>query len=249
MPEPEDIDHVLRTWDYDAEGVNVRKCSGSDGREILQMRLDLGVLQLEVTGRPDGQRPGGKNSYCEHLEDQARRLGNEMELTAEQCSEIDREFLQYYHRRICWLQLREFEKAVLDADHTLALMDLSKKYSPDEQWTLSHEQYRPLVVFHRTQAAALNLLEQQGPEAAVEEVNQGLNQLRAFHEEYAPEEDFEELEIVTRLTELRESLRQKFDVGMTLAEQLAEAVASEKYELAAQLRDELAKRNDPSSKR
>jgi hypothetical protein len=248
MAEPEDIDHVLRAWDYDAEGVNVRRSTGSDGREILQMRLDLGVLQLEVKGRPDGQRPGGKESYREHLADQANRLGDEMELTSEQCAEIDREFLQFYHRRICWLQLREFANAVVDADHTLALMDLSKKYSPDEQWTLSHEQYRPLVIFHRTQAAALQMLEQSGAEAAVEEVSRGIDQLKVFHEEYAPDEDFEELEIVTRLTELRESLRQKFDVGLTLAEQLAEAIATEKYELAARLRDELAKRKDGSGK-
>lgn len=247
MSDSEDIDGVLRAWEYDAEGVNVRKCSGSDGRPVLQMRLDLGVLQLEVTGRPDGMRPGGQPSYCEHLTIQAQRFGDEMELTTEQCAEIDREFLQYYHRRICWLQLREFGNAVADADHTLQLMDLSKKYSPDEQWTLSHEQYRPLVIFHRTQAAALQRLEESGAEAAVEEVNSGIERLRTFHEEYAPDEDFEELEIVTRLTELRESLRQKFDVGLTLAEQLAEAVATEKYELAARLRDELAKRKDGSA--
>lgn len=248
MSDSEDIDSVLRAWEYDAEGVNVRKCSGSDGRSVLQMRLDLGVLQLEVEGRPDGQRPGGKSTYYEHLVSQAARLGDEMELTNEQCAEIDREFLQFYHRRICWLQLREFASAVTDADHTLALMDLSKKYSPDEQWTLSHEQYRPLVIFHRTQAAALQMLQELGAEAAVEEVNRGVEKLREFHEEYAPDEEFDELEIVVRLTELRESLRQKFEVGMTLAEQLADAIATEKYELAAQLRDELAKRNDSSGK-
>lgn len=243
MSEPEDIDSVLRAWDYDSEGPNVRKCLGSDGREILQMRLDLGILQLEVAGRPDGQRPDGKSTYYDHLAEQAQRLGEEMELTNEQCAEVDREFLQFYHRRICWLQLREFGNAVIDADHTLALMDLSKKYSPDDQWTLSHEQYRPLVIFHRTQAAALQMLQERGAEAAVEEVNSGLTKLQEFHEEYAPDEEFDELEIVVRLVELRESLRQKFEVGMTLAEQLADAIASEKYELAAQLRDEMAKRN------
>lgn len=248
MSESEDIDHVLRNWEYDAEGINVRKCLGSDGRQVLQMRLDLGILQLEETGRPDGQRPGGKDTYYDYLVSQAQSLGDDMQLTEEQCAEVDREFLQFYHRRICWLQLREFGKAVVDADHTLALMDLSKKYSPDEQWTMSHEQYRPIVIFHRTQAAALQMLEERGAEAAVEEANKGLAKLREFHEEYAPEEEFEELEIVIRLTELRESLRQKFEVGMTLAEQLEDAIATEKYELAARLRDELAKRNDGGRK-
>jgi hypothetical protein len=244
MSEAEDIDHILKAWEYDPDGVNVRKCSGSDGRPVLQMRLDLGVFQMEAAGRPDGRRPGGKPTYYDYLRDQAERLGDEMELTAEQCAEIDREFLQFYHRRISWLQLREFGNAVADADHTLALMDLAKKYSPDEEWTISHEQYRPMVIAHRTQAAALQMLEEQGPEAAVEEVNEGIARLKVFHEEYAPDEEFEELDIVTRLKELRESLRQKFDVGLTLSEQLAEAIAAEKYELAARLRDELARRKD-----
>ena len=42
---------------------------------------------------------------------------------------------------------------------------------------------------------------------------------------------------------MRESLRQHFRVGRTLQEQLAEAIASEKYELAAEIRDEMNRRN------
>ena len=45
-----------------------------------------------------------------------------------------------------------------DADHSLAFMDFVKKYSPNDEWTLSHEQYRPFILFHRTQAAALAAL-------------------------------------------------------------------------------------------
>ncbi len=43
--------------------------------------------------------------------------------------------------------------------------------------------------------------------------------------------------------EMRESLRKEYKVGKTLDERLADAVASEQYELAAQLRDELARRH------
>ncbi len=129
-----------------------------------------------------------------------------------------------------------------DADHTLALMDLCREHSPDDQWTLSHEQYRPFVMFHRTQAAALAALNQKGAEAAVEELNQGLDKMRQVFVDYNADEEFDEDELVLRLTELRESLRQHFRVGRTLQEQLVDAVASEKYELAAEIRDELARR-------
>lgn len=221
----------------------MRKKKGDDGRDVIQMRLDLGLLQMETAGRPDGSKPHGAESFYDYLIGRTVTDGEEYVMTEEECEEADREFVQYYHRRICWLALREFHSAVADADHTLGLMDFCRDHSPDEQWTLSHEQYRPFVLFHRTQAAALAALGDRGAEVAVEELNAGLDQMRQVFVEYEAEEEFEEDELVQRLVELRESLRQHFRVGRTLQEQLAEAVASEKYELAAELRDELNRRN------
>jgi protein-arginine kinase activator protein McsA len=56
-------------------------------------------------------------------------------------------------------------------------------------------------------------------------------------------EQYDDDELVTRLLETRETLRQKHEVGKTLQEQLAEAIASEQYEVAARIRDELNRRN------
>lgn len=239
------IDGILRQWDYDHEAINARLVRGADGREVIQMRVDMGVLQMEVAGRPDGTRPLGYRTYYHYLVSQEQDDGD-FELTAEQCGEADREFLQYYHRRVCWLTLREFQQAVGDADHTLAMMDLCARHSPDEEWTMSHEQYRPFVLFHRTQAAALVELEAGSPEAAIHQINEGLERLHRLFVEHEVEEYFEEDELVVRLTELRESLRDHYHVGRTLQERLQDAVASEQYELAAELRDELARRNGGS---
>lgn len=270
MSDQEHIDHILKSWPYEPATLSVRIRQGADGRDVLQMRLDLGLLQLETTGRPDGARPGGKDTYLDHLIDLESRwepgeevqtasetpdfdASDEAEETAlpadrfrmneEQCREADREFVQYYHRRLCWLAMREFTKAMVDADHTLRLMDFCRDHSPDEEWTMSHEQYRPFVLFHRTQAAALAELEaSKGAEASVEAINQGLEQIREVFVEHEAEEEYESDELVTRLVEMREGLRKQFDVGSTLEERLREAVADEKYELAAKLRDELAQR-------
>lgn len=243
MARKENIDRILRDWPYDPHGISVRKKRGDDGRDILQMRLDLGMLQLETSGRPDGQRPHDVETHYDYLISRTLTEGNDYVMSEEECEEADREFVQYYHRRICWLALREFPNAVLDADHTLRMMDFCRDHSPDEQWTLSHEQYRPFVLFHRTQASALAALGDRGAEAAVEEINKGLDHMRQVFTDYEAEEEFDEDELVQRLTELRESLRQHFRVGRTLQEQLAEAVANEKYELAAEIRDELNRRD------
>lgn len=240
----DNIDRLLKAWPYDPQGISVRLKQGDDNRQVLQMRLDLGLLQLEIIGRPDGTRPEGQETYFAHLKKKVEAEGETFQMSEEECEEADREFVQYYHRRVCWLALREFENAVADADHTLALMDFCREYSPDDQWTLSHEQYRPFVLFHRTQAAALAALGENGAEVAVEKLNQGLDQIRKVFADYEAEEEYDEDELVTRLIELRESLRQHFGVGQTLQEQLEDAVASEKYELAAEIRDQLAKRTN-----
>jgi hypothetical protein len=240
----QDIDHILGTWKYEPGEVQVRVIQGADGRDVLQMRVDLGVLQLEMENRPDGVRPGGYETFLDYLISESIRLGPDFTMGDEECLEVDREFVQYYHRRVCWLSLRDFERAVRDADHTLALMDFAKKHSPSDEWTLSHEQYRPFVLFHRTQASALAALEQDQPEEAIVAIGDGLERMRQFFDEYDAEERYGEDEMVERLQELRDTLRDRYQVGKTLAERLAEAVETEQYELAAQLRDEIRRQRN-----
>jgi hypothetical protein len=241
MSHNESLDSILAAWTYDPQTVNVRLVTGSDDRDVLQMRVDMGVLQLEVDGRPDGTRPFGFQTYYDYLLGEALH-DKHFEMGEEQCAEVDREFVQFYHRRICWLTLREFERAVEDADHTLGLMDFCAAHSPSDEWTVGHEQYRPFVLFHRTQAAALAELEGDSPETAVHQINVGLDRLQRLFAQHDSEELFEDDELVVRLTELRESLRDHYQVGRTLYEQLRDAVDAEQYELAARIRDELQRR-------
>ncbi len=252
MERKQDIDEILKQWPFDPQSVNVRMLESAQ-RRVLQMRVDMGILQLETDGRPDGNRFQGATTYFEFLQRKSVQAENKFELDEDSCLEIDREFVQFYHRRVCWLQLKEFELAVRDADHTLGLMDFCKAHSVDEQWTISHEQYRPFVLYHRTQAAALAHIngeneDEENPdmaELAIEEVNEGLLKLHELFVEYDAEDQFDDDELVQRLTEFREGLREKYDVGLTLKEQLEVAVTNEDYELAARLRDELSKRAVP----
>lgn len=245
MAEQNNIDHILENWKFNPAALMVRKATGDDGRGVIQMRIDLGVMQLETSGRPDGSKPGGFDNIYEKLFHESLERGEHFDMDEERCFEVDREFVQFYHRRICWLQLKEYANAVKDADHTLKLMDFCRTHSPDENWTLSHEQYRPFVMFHRIQAAAFAVLEDdQGAELAIEEINQGLESLRNMFEDFGAAERFDDEELVQQLSDLREELRKKYRVGMTLSEKLADAVAREQYELAAKLRDELDRKQN-----
>jgi len=247
MPSPRDIDTILKNWNYTPGEVTARRVKARNGREVLQMRVDMGLLQMETDLRPDGTRPHGAETYFDYLVGEVIREGEGFELSKEQCSEADREFVQYYHRRLCWLSLREYDRAAKDADHSLAFMDFVRNHSPDEEWTLSHEQYRPFVLFHRVQAGALAALDEDGPEVAIAEVNRGLDAFRDLFAQYDAEDQFESDELVRRLREMRESVRNRYEVGRTLAEQLVEAVQCENYELAAELRDQMRQKQAAAS--
>ena len=241
----QDIDNVLRGWDYKPGVVQARLVKAHDHRQVIQMRVDLGVLQLETEGRPDGTRPHGHATYYEYLLDKARqaqRAGKSFALDEQQSHDADQEFLQFYQRRVCWLALREYARAVRDADHTLTFMDLVKKHSPGEEYTQAHEQYRGLVLYHRTQAASALAVERDNPEQAIDEIRAGLEKLTKFFAEFGMEEQMDEDPMVQQLRKIEATLREQYDIGATLHEQLEQAIAAEDYERAAQLRDQLKRR-------
>jgi hypothetical protein len=241
MARRKDLDQLFAEFPYEFGDVTARKVRASNGRQVLQLRVDMGVLQMEVSGRPDGTRPGGHDTYYDYLVALQFEEGEDFELDERRCLEIDREFVQFFHRRISWLALREFELAILDANHTLALMDFSSTFAPDPSWAMLHEQYRPFVLFHRTQAQALVELMNDNPRRALKVIEEGLQVLREVYAEHDLEDDIDEDELMQKLVEMKQSIAEEYSVEASLSEQLSAAIADEKYELAAKIRDKIAR--------
>ncbi len=247
-----DLDDVIQGWPYDPEPGEVlaREVRARDGRTVLQVRIELGVLQLEVGGRPDGLRPHGFVSYLDYLRHSAASRGpvqggkpsSAWAMSEQQRNETDREFIQFYHRRVAWLSLRRYDKAIQDADHTLALMDFVRRHGGDADYIASHEQFRGLVLFHRTQAATAMALERRKPEEAIDILREGVENLADHQRAWWDDHDADESPnptLVEQLRGLENEIRKNFSVEKTLREQLDEAVASEDYEAAARLRDRI----------
>jgi UvrB/uvrC motif len=234
------LDFQLKAWEFNPECNGVRLLKGSDGRDVIQVRVDLGILQLETAGRPDGTKPNGFPTLLDSLLYDESELPD-FELDEKTCMEIDREFVQFYHRRVAWLRLHRYHRAVQDADHTLALMDFCQDHSPCEEWTLQHEQHRAFVLFHRSQAAASAAIEEQSPSAALAAIDEGLALICDNFEDMGWEDQFDSDELVQRLQHFKESLVSEYSIEKSLREKLAEAVELEQYELAARLRDELTR--------
>src|SRR5262249_2588464 len=75
-----DFGGALQGWAFKPGVGQARLVQVRGGRQVIQVRVDLGILQLETTGRPDGARPHGQPTYFDYLRQQARaaaRAGKE----------------------------------------------------------------------------------------------------------------------------------------------------------------------------
>lgn len=250
----EDLAPILNEWMFVPDEINVRKIRGDDGRLKIQMRVELGLLQMEWDGRPDGKRPHGAESVLDHYEGKARihELTHSPQdpfvLDEDACTELQQEGMLYYYRYLSLFQLGDYPEAERDTSRNLRLFDFVKKYAatPELAWTF--EYYRPYVIMMNTRAKVQTALRKENYRAAREFVRQGLDRIRRFHEEYPDSIDdhrdeveaLEELEGEVRAAELFSDLKPNPQVAWLQAE-LGEALATENYERAARIRDALTR--------
>jgi len=239
-----DISKVLKDWPYDpTKAQQVRNVKGSNGRDIIQVRIDMGILQMEMKGRPDGHKPFGADSLLDYYTSIIKK-GESVILNKKALKAINSELMQYYNRRISLFSLQEYKKVVDDANHNLKLLDLISEYCNDEDYILSHEQYRPYIFMHKIQAMALIRIQNKEYDGALDIVNKGIKKIEnIYNEKHIPTEDKEsniELKILLNLKEEIKHIRPP-NRREILQRSLDRAVEREDYERAAEIRDELKK--------
>jgi len=242
-----DIGSLLEEWEYLPNQITARRILGADGREKIQMRIELGLLQMEADGRPDGQQPHGMESLLEHhlsrLEQALATKGStaSFKLTSEDCAELQNEGLQYYHRYICCFALEDYERAERDTARNMRLFDLVWQYAEEDEDKWAVEQYRPYVVMMNARAkAALKLQAGQRAEA-LRVVDTGIARLEEFYARHGQPQLAQESKEIAFLQLLRREIREGKPPSKeeVLRAQLQQAVESEDYRTAAKLRDEL----------
>ena len=160
------------------------------------MRLDLGLLQMELTGRPDGATPHGFDSLLEYYESQLkehkRNNGTELgfHLTSNECQSLREEAVMYYHRYLSLFVLEEFPGVVRDTARNLKVLDLCGKYAINQEDRLVLEQYRPYIVMMNIRAKASLLANEKRWKQALEIVNEGLESIKEFFASFGQEEAF-----------------------------------------------------------
>lgn len=243
-----DITHLLEQWDYSPGQVVVRKFKGKDGKEKIQLRVDLGMLQMNAEGRPDGKRPFGHASLFDYYQSRLHKYvaahdgdGDGFELKPEDCAKLQLEALQYHHRYICLLQLADYAGVVRDAERNLEMFKFVAKHTHSEELAWSLQQFQPQLIMILTRARAMQLLDVKDHTAAIDQVEKGLEEIRDFYREHSRhdllEQSGEILSLEAWLVEVRAS--KPLSAREKLEQSLSEAVKQEDYERAAQVRDAL----------
>ena len=238
-----DIDDVLSDWAYSPSDLMTRLVRASDGRYVLQMRIDMGLMQMEVKYRPDGTTPFGFKTYLAYLKHLAAKMKGCFVLESEYIDEAIRELKQFNNRRICWLRLQRYSAVIRDADHCISLMNFIQHRLDSQSPVVFTEMDRILVLLHRTQAATMVVLREHGPLQAIEEVASGIRRMMELsvvssENTVITEEVNEQIEpILGELLNLKQWIQDHYGLAPSLDERLQNAVIDEKYELAAELRD------------
>jgi hypothetical protein len=237
-----DLNTLLKDWPHETGAIKVRKVPGLDGREKLQLRIDLGLLQMEMEGRPDGQRPHNCDSllvYHQRRAARAEERGNPYELTPEQCGELQQEGIQYYHRYLSLFQIEEFEGVVRDTQRNLDLFTFVDDHTEREDLVWSFQQFRPYVLMMSTRAKVSILLADGQFSDAIREIEGGRDRISEFYQHSAfPEMEAKSSEIAF-LDEWLEEVRAKRPLSKLelMEREMERAIAGELYERAAELRD------------
>lgn len=252
-----DLDELTRGWDCPPGELRARMVVGRDGQEQLQLRIDLGLMQMLPHGRPDGERYHGLPTVYDYIRHELLVGGSA--LTQADWQELQRELLQTNYRRLGYSALAEEALKSNNADHarsciaaTIADIDICLA---DLQLLIDQQAVgdtplalRPTLLFERGRwLAQLRVVEGQFEEA-IEQAEAAADRLDECLSEWGCDEEVREQDPGVRyLRDLGRQLRLEYGVSQTLRERLEEALEREDFETAAELRDALHRRGQAAA--
>lgn len=247
-----DIGDIMDEWPYRPGQITARRINGADGVDKIQLRLDLGILQMNARGRPDGERPHDCESlldyYREKLDNQIAETGNDagFKLDERACELLRSEAVLYYHRYLAEFVLEDYAAVSSDTARNLVLMDFCAQYAQDASDRYVLEQYRPYVLMMNTRAEAQMLVRDQRPKAALAVIEEGIGKIKEFFDRFDHPDMADESTELVMLRALASEIESGIpkDPLQELRDALARAISDERYEEAAELRDRIDRATD-----
>lgn len=252
-----DLASVTGEWPFVPEEVSARLVHGEDGSVFVQLRVELGVLQMHLDGRPDGQRYRGHPCVLDYIWHESR-LGRLV--AGEDWLELERELNQYNYRRLALANLCEqslaepqspdrfefIQRTVGDIDHCAQAL---RTMTSDEDGAAEDGHRMAPLLFNRARLLSrLRCLEGRFEEA-VEEIDAGVAALEEVLVRLGMDDEQREQDPgMSYLRQMGRRLRDQHGIQTTLRERLSDAVSREDFVEAAQLRDLIRRRAGENSR-
>ena len=210
------LDEILDSLSFDVtHPIKVLKLA--EGKEVVVVQSNaFTISRIYTSGRPDGKRPHGRESYyeyfCEQLEDYKQQHGNDegFGLTPEDWRVLFRESYDRYTRYLLFAGIKRWADVKRDTDTNLATTNMAKKFAPSEIAWESY-QYKGYMLMMNSMAHAELCLMEDDHQGALDQVNLGIQRIGKFcgeclRENYGDAENVTRERYLSNLIEFRSDL-------------------------------------------
>ena len=210
------LDEILDSLSFDvAHPIKVLKLT--EGKEVVVVQSNaFTISRIYTSGRPDGKRPHGRESYyeyfCEQLEDYKQQHGSDegFGLTPEDWRVLFRESYDRYTRYLLFAGIKRWADVKRDTDTNLATTNMAKKYAPSNIAWESYQYKGYMLMMNSMANAELCLMEDDRP-GALDQVNLGIQRIGKFcgeclRENYGDAENVTRERYLSNLIEFRSDL-------------------------------------------
>ena len=210
------FDRILEMLNLDADRpVSVLQIE--DGREVIVVQPNaFTISRIYATGRPDGMRPHGVDSYYDYFFAQLRTYEEEhgtregFKLASDEWDILFEESFHRYTRYLLFAGIKRWEDVQRDTATNIAVTNLARECAPTEVAWQSYQYKGYMIMMHSIANAELSL--QHGDaEAALQHIDVGIQQIGEFcgeclREEHGETENITRERYLSNLIEFRSDL-------------------------------------------
>lgn len=241
------FDRILEMLNLDVDHpVSVLKIE--DGREVIVVQPNaFTISRIYATGRPDGTRPHGMDSYYDYFfaklrtyeEQHGTREGFQLE--SEEWQTLFEESFHRYTRYLLFAGIKRWKDVQRDTATNIAVTNLARQCAPSDVAWQSYQYKGYMLMMHSIASAELSLQEDDAA-AALQHIDAGIRQIGEFcgeclREEHGEAENITRERYLSNLIEFRSDL-EALDTEATETESDEEDILAELERLLNEEDDE-----------
>lgn len=210
------LDRILQVINLD-EDHPIRILTIEDGREVVVVQPNaFTVSRLYASGRPDGVRPHGMDSYYEYFNGKLEQYEEEngsrdgFELTDEEWETLFEESFLRYTRYLLFAGIKRWQDVRRDTNINLSVTNMAREFAPSEIAWGSY-QYKGYMLMMNSIAKAELSLQDNDKETALLHIDVGIQKIGEFcgeclREEHGEAENITRERYLSNLLEFRSDL-------------------------------------------